>query len=180
MWYRTVTAGKHTSAIVALWLPIKEARKLALSSDNVKKAEGADELHITLAYLGKADDLADKKQDILSALKLFGKRQKPLEGKISGCGRFQNTPDGGEVFYASFDSPGLFEFRHNLILALESAGVEIDGTHGFTPHITLSYIENGEQVPDLTMPDLQITFDEIRLAWASTPTRIPLTGENDE
>ncbi|MFM9673763.1 hypothetical protein, partial [Streptomyces galilaeus] len=76
-WYRRVEAGKHKSAIVALWLNEKDAKKLVLDKKGVlidAQIEPKEQLHITLCYLGDASALQSKKKLIESAIESFASK----------------------------------------------------------------------------------------------------------
>jgi len=167
MWYRTIVAKKYTSVIAALWLKDKDAKKLVLSEDDVKdgSCEPQDNLHITLLYIGKADDLENKKDLIKTAIENFAKKSKPVSGVVGGVGCF-NGDENGRPFYASFDSSDLNDMVQGLSSTMESLGIELDKTHGFTPHITLAYLDPETEIPQIELSNQKIKFDQITLAWA--------------
>lgn len=179
MWYSAFlirTAKKHSTVIVALDLNDREAADVAADPKDLpddSKREGARELHITLCYLGEAAEIADKKQQIEETVKSFATAHKPISGKVNGIGRFHVDGDGEEPLYASFDSPDLPEFRHGLVKALEDAGIKIDNTHGFTPHITIAYIPKEAETPDLRL-GRELTFKRVSLFWAGDKTHYNL------
>lgn len=180
MWYRTSSltalAEAHTSVIVALFLPKSAARKLALKDADLPDGvdgEDASDLHITLAYIGKAAELKEKRDKIKDVLKLFGSIHAPVEGEISGIGRFSHG-----AFYASYDSPCLPEFRQDLVKTLRDNGVEIAENHGFTPHITLSTLNEGDATPDHTLVgNFDVRFTRLVLCWGDHQTEFRLTGK---
>ncbi len=168
MWYRTVLSKKYTSVIVAFFLPADKARELKLQRSELpgeSKPETQSNLHMTLLYLGKADELEPKRELITEVLKAFASRNSPITGKISGFGRFTGGEEN-DALYASIDAPKLPIFHSELTDALEAAGLTIDRTHGFTPHITLSYLSLDDPMPDLQVDNSSITFEKLHLAWA--------------
>lgn len=186
-WYafakKEMNKKKYSGVIVALWLPLDQAKKIALGSDALKgteaKPETPESLHITLCYLGDSEALSDKKEAITEKLQFWADSAPyhTLTGKISGVGRFHtDSEEAPEALYASFDSPSLGELRYSLVELLEANGVTIDKTHGFTPHITLSYLKKSEATPHIDIPLEEITFNKITLAWASHQTHFKLTG----
>jgi len=169
MWYRNIIlAEKHTSVIVALWLPENKSKKLSLSESELpenSKPEPVSNLHITLLYIGKADALKDKRKLIEAALETIASKYSTIKGMVQGVGCFSGDGET-KPFYASYDSPELPEIRQELVSVIESLGVELDKTHGFTPHITLAYLEKDAELPNVNIPDVPIDFDGFTLAWA--------------
>lgn len=161
----------YTGAMIALFVPPEMAKKLTL-----KDGLPAEELHVTLAYLGEANELPD-----LEALKALtqqlASQHAPLSGVINGMGRFANTNSEGEQpFYVSPDLPDLPRFRHCIIEALEEMGLSCSKDHGFTPHITLKYIKAGQPTPNVTLKESPITFDTLTLALGGVRFDYSLTG----
>jgi len=168
MWYKNVVAEKHTSVIVALWLPQDKAKKLRITKANLpenSKPEPVDNFHITLLYIGKADALKDKRELIETALEAISEKYSTIKGKVQGVGCFSGDGET-KPFYASYDSPELPEIRQKLVETMESLGIELDKTHGFTPHITLAYLDVDADLPTVDIPDVPIEFDGFTLAWA--------------
>lgn len=157
-------AAGNSGAMVALYPSPEVAQAIAQEGGEV-----AEELHLTLAFLGEADDLPDD-VDLQKVVSGFAATAAPLAGEISGIGHFTAGPE--PVTYASADVPGLPSFRERLCEALCGAGVEPATDHGFTPHITLSY---DHREPDI--PNLPLAFGEIRLVEADQSYTYPLTGK---
>lgn len=114
----------------------------------------ADELHLTLAYMGSISEGAVF-EDIYNAVVRFAQYWAPLEGEINGTGRFAVNPEGNtSAFYASFESPELPEFRQALINRLADFGVKVKRDHGFTHHMTLAYIPGDARTPSFEPPKI--------------------------
>jgi len=160
-----------TGVMVALMLPPDAAAKLALP-----EGEPPEALHITLAYMGKVDAFTpDALELIKKVVTNFVEQSAPVSGVVSGVGVFsQNETD--RVVYASFDSPGLGEFRHNLVSALHSADLPVSHEHSFTPHITLAYTTRDElnAVPDI--PQFPIIFQSVTCVKGPDREDYPLAG----
>ena len=180
MWYRnTVIAEKHTSVIVALWLPDDKSGKLVLNKKDIdenSKIEPKESLHITLLYVGKADALKSKKKLIETALETFATKYKAIKGKVGGIGCFAGDGET-KPFYASYDSPDLPEMRQELVSIMESLGIELDKTHGFTPHISLAYLADKSELPSITIPEMSLNFDKLTLAWAGEQIHYDFSGK---
>jgi 2'-5' RNA ligase len=147
----------------------------ALDAIHVEDGEPLDQMHITLVYLGKIKDL--DKDLIHTVASLVAATTAPMEGHCGGYGVFKNETD---VLWASFDVPGIGDLRERLVRELRAAGVEFPDDHGYTPHCTLKYADEGEV---LTPPDIvpaaakaKGPYDKLVLAWGGEWTDIPFTG----
>ena len=129
-----------TGTMVALFPTPNVASKLA-----VKGGEPKDEIHLTLAFLGKADKLPDP-DGLKQTVADWAARTPPLDGEISGHGLFTAGPE--PVTYVSPDLPGLPEARADLADALEQGDHPLSKDHGFTPHMTIAYSDRTKDLPD--------------------------------
>src|SRR4051812_17934930 len=85
--------------LVALWLPEDVAKELA-----VPNGESADNLHMSLAVYDATEFGVLDEARIVAAVDNAVRWRPPLEGQISGYGRFHNDQD---VFYATANIDGL-------------------------------------------------------------------------
>jgi 2'-5' RNA ligase len=167
--------------MVAFFVPADVARELAIEG-----GEPVEELHITLAYTGKAADLTEQQvTDMHRVVAEWAAANPPLDAKTSGIGIFQNDDDvdGTDVTYASVDAPGLPSTREDLIARLLEAGVPVDQTHGYTPHITLLYRTTDElEVPTLSFPlsevSVMVAGNRNDFALEGSPAAITAAGAN--
>ncbi|MFI1201619.1 2'-5' RNA ligase family protein [Streptomyces sp. NPDC020883] len=156
-------------AMVALYLPAGITAKIA-------HRDGTDprDLHITLAYLGDADQLPGHPDDLAGTVAAALDGATPLTGKIGGIGRFPDTGDG-EPMFVPVDVPGLSELRERIVgaLAVSPLAGALRTDHGFTPHITLGY----DLPTDLSaVPSIPVTFDTVHVVRGPDATPIRLTG----
>lgn len=153
----------HSGVMVAFFLDSKTAKQLALPGE---KAEPATDLHITLAYLGDEDQFSPTQRTRLKqCVASYAAHASLLSGEVSGIGRFTSVPEGAPTpLYASTDIPGLPAWRQSLVSLLEQAGFHINQEHGYTPHITLAYLDADEQAPIEKVPALPLAFDTAWLA----------------
>lgn len=130
------------SGVMIAWpVPPELAADLALPG-----GEAPEDLHVTLAYLGKELDHETISRAILA---MHEARSAPLEGVIGGLGRFSasSTSEGMDVLVALVDVPGLGLLRARLVEALTAADVPVSVAHDFTPHVTLAYLPSGSPLP---------------------------------
>ncbi|MFJ9416728.1 2'-5' RNA ligase family protein [Streptomyces sp. NPDC101227] len=156
-------------AMVALYVPADIAAKIAHRDGTAPR-----DLHITLVYLGDADQLPGHPDDLTSIVTAALDAAAPLHGKLGGIGRFPDAGDGEPVF-VPVDVPGLSELRERVVsaLALSPLAGALRTDHGFTPHITLGY----DLPPDTpVVPPIPVTFDTVHVVRGPDASPIRLTG----
>ena len=155
-------AHHEDGVMVALMVPSDVAKKIA-----VPGGEKPEALHCTLAYLGKAADLGpDKIRAAAQIVQKAASEHPAMTGVIAGTGRFNATEssDGKDVIVAHPDIPTLPEMRHALVSKLDEAGIPVKKNHGFTPHITLAYVDENADSPVKRVDTTPIAFPHITLA----------------
>lgn len=168
----------HSGAMLAFYPSPTIAGQLAIEG-----GELPDDLHLTLAYLGDTQVLGeDAKSQLMAALMVLSGLE-PVNGVVSGIGRFNNDEgDGIHAVYASFDAPSLPTFHNRLVEIVKTAGVDLPDKHGFTPHITLAYVPEFAPLPVTGVPRLAVTFDRLTLMWGDERFDVALaidTAEQD-
>lgn len=138
--------------------------------------------HLTLIYLvPNASDLDAQKNRLIAQLVDIASGFAPVTGTINGYGRFAGDEEEGFPLYANFDAPDLPDFYDALEDAVECCECDTrERNHGFTPHITLTYLEPDAPTPQLQLPQLQITFDRFALVWGGETITFPLLGTGDD
>ncbi|SDH67470.1 phage prohead protease, HK97 family [Sinosporangium album] len=142
--------------MVAFMLPPDLASQLAIP-DGLP----AEQLHVTLGYLGKGLDdtaLAAAAEAVQRAAATTG----PLAGRIGGIGAFPPGEDGMPVF-ATVDVPGLEVLRQHVVDNLAEAGVPARAEHGYTPHVTLTYRQPDQVALPDPLPAHPVEFTELAL-----------------
>lgn len=166
----------HTGAMVALIPTAEDAARLAVDG-----GEPADELHVTLAYLGTAADLGAMD------------RQAVIGDVTSGVrGLWQVTAD---AFALSVFNPGDTTDRETCIV-LGLSGTELDVVHDvilqsmwsspmpeqhrpWTAHLTLAYTDDLARLPQWVDRIGPVTFDRVRIALGADIIDIPLGDPDD-
>lgn len=172
----------HSGAMVAFFLPTETSDALVSALGDQIEIVTPDTLHVTLAYLGEVADIDARRDDVAAALKTFAAQRQAVAGSLNGIGRFNPSDSSDNLcpIYANVDAADLPEFRQALIDALIEAGVDPVLNHGFTPHVTLTYVGVNAPTPELRLPTTTVTFERLALAWGDERTDYPLQpGKKD-
>ena len=175
-----VVSEAHNGVMVAFEMPVTTGAALAASARQAGiEAVSPEEMHITLCFIDQMEEIQDKRKSLERALKKFAGANAQLEGVVGGVGRFNASvnSEGMDVIYASFDAPQLPEFRQGLVKAIEGTGVEISRAHGYTPHITLAYVEKGSDMPNLALETMALKFETVTLYWGDERISFDLKKE---
>ncbi|PWK07506.1 XkdF-like putative serine protease domain-containing protein [Tumebacillus permanentifrigoris] len=163
----------HSGLWVGFWLSPETAKQLAIPG-----GEAPEDMHLTLTYSPNATGEATKRA--IEAMKNIAQALPPVAGEASGVGRFyaSETSGGVDVVYSSFDAPLLPDFRHAVVDALETAGAPPSRAHGYTPHITLAYVEQDVDALVTHGDSVPIVFDSIQVRVGDDEVHtFPLTGD---
>lgn len=147
----------HSGMFIGLFLPPEVATLLALPD-----GEPAEALHVTLFY-SKAGDIGQRMRAAQEAEHMFAQAG-PIQATLGGIGRFSasESSDGKDVIYVSVDSPQLQRFREALVARLTQVGVPVDTTHGFTPHVTIKYVDPSEPTPFTRVQPVPVRLSTLR------------------
>ena len=162
---QALTAGamQHDGAMIALVPSPEDAARLA-----VPGYEPAHTLHLTLAYLGKADTWSPTQRIALEAA-LRRLALPPVESYVWWTTTLGQTPDTECAAYL-VRGPGLVETHQRVkAIAREIFGPTFppDKFPSFLPHITAGY-----QLPVESLPNVgPVRFDRLRLSFAGTYER---------
>lgn len=165
-----VTEGKHTGTMIALFLPAKIAKKMA-----VKGGLPASEMHVTIGYFGK-ELTPGQKQKMVEIVREFSKKLGSIKATLGGIGRFSasSTSEGKDVAYLSVDSPDITNLRPKLLAKLNAAGIKVNQAHGYSPHVTLAYIDMKAKSPLHRVEPISVEFDTITVSVGERRTPIKL------
>jgi len=170
-------AEEHSGAMVAV--PVPKSVATALKKAGVKVADPSN-MHITLLYMGPADDVpADTREKVESIAKEVADRHGPIPLEVAGFGHFNGGEDGVPV-YAVVSGRGLSRLQAEMEEAVGEV-LPLPSEHGWVPHMTLGYVEEGQDLPDLPVLDDPPKFevDEVLVAWAGDRKTSPLEGPRD-
>lgn len=177
-----VTEKEHTGIMVALFLPLVIAQGVASlyrdQFDLNATITPANELHITLMYLGDTGETTYDAGQLSDWLAEWARGQQPIKGKLNGVGKFNSESPEGVPVYLSYDSPELPAFRQSLVGFFQSKGLRFEFNHGFTPHITLAYTPNYKDGWLIDVPQQEITFNEVVLAYGGNRFVAPLGNQS--
>lgn len=164
----------HTGAMIALYPPLEIAELLAGPSAT---DEPAEELHVTLASLGEAEQYtASQTADIVSALAAVVEAFPGLTASVQGWGTFVGKKDKGNPQWYSINSLGLAALRSELVLALQSNGIPVTEDYDFVPHMTVRYGDQGiTSIPDGGEKEWPVT----ELFLVAAGYKLPLSFTND-
>jgi 2'-5' RNA ligase len=122
--------------MVAIVPPREIAEQLAREG-----GQPVEDLHITLAYLGKMADYTPEQLKLLPQIVgSWAVRQKPVSVRIGGVGKFNNSHKGQHVLITTADIPGGAQMHSSLAFVLEGHGFKLPSEHGWLPHLTLAYV----------------------------------------
>lgn len=172
-------AEVHTGAMLALMPTVEDAERLALVD-----GESADQLHLTLFYLGDAVNWNDQQRgDLISRVASAARYLKPVYGRAFGGAQW--NPQGDEPAWVwnigndhDADGSRLEDAKYEITYALEDGHNDPELPQQYTPwspHVCAAYSSENlaEVLADKVGP---VTFDRIRVAFAGQYTDIPLTG----
>jgi 2'-5' RNA ligase len=182
--YGSHLGGKDRSdnpgVCVAFWVPSKVASKLTIPG-----AVPADELHVTLAYLGRRSRFADWELDSIAGIvKQVAAEFSPMAYSVTGSGSFpaSDSSDGKNVVFAKVESEDLLVFRRHLVARLADAGFVADDKHGkYVPHVTAAYIKPGSPLPELEVKGgrIEVPAREVVLAIGDSRKTFTLSGKRE-
>ena len=179
----TLTAaadGSHMQgAMIALMPTPEDAARLAIEG-----GEAADQLHLTLRYLGKGADFDEESRAaIVDSVRTLAEGVPPITSKIFGAAHWNGNGDEPSWVWSVGDDP-----EHGQSLeaaqgvaeeALLMAPMDVELPPPHTPwvaHICGAYSDELDLIIPMEEQLGPVTFDRIRVAFAGDHTDIPLGG----
>jgi len=173
--------GSHLSGAMVALMPTREdAARLAIEG-----GEAADQLHLTLRYLGSGADFDDAaRAAVVDSVRALAEGMPPITSKIFGAAHWNGNGDEPSWVWSVGDDP---EHGQSLeaaqgmaeeALLMAPMDVELPAPHTpFVPHICAAYSDELDLIIALEERLGPVTFDRVRVAFAGDYTDIPL-GEN--
>lgn len=171
----------HTGAMVALIPTAEDAARLAVDG-----GESAEELHLTLAYLGEAADLgAQGLQDVIDAVSTAVNGMPTVDADVFAVTAFNPGPgretDTCLVYGVTGD---LLDTVHDFVMrAIDQSAVGTRIPPQILPwvaHVTAEYSDDLGRLAALAPQLGPVRFDRVRLAFAGQYTDIPLIDWDEE
>ena len=136
------TRKKSPSLFVSLRPDPKSASRIA-----AERGVDAGGLHVTLAFLGRVDELAPSAVD--GARRACARAASGAEAIRAEAGRARRFPEanGTRVSYLPVRGAGLSSLRARVVRELEAEGLAVSRTFGFVPHITIGTSPAGHRPP---------------------------------
>lgn len=148
-----LTAGADVSTGAMVALVPRDPEEFAVGN------EPAENLHVTISYLGKVADLSPKQQAHVLEVSEALSQKVPLRARVSGIAYLNN-----ECTVILVDSPELRALHDEVIKAIGTKS----SFPGYLPHLTVDY---GDEVIDVGDLPEEIEFSHLRVA---------LGGENHD
>lgn len=173
-------AEVHTGAMIALRMTEPDARVM-----EVEGGEDADELHVTLCYLGDATALTEQyaTSELIDHLAEVAETYAKIHTETFALDIFNPESDEYDtaVVLGVRGTPGMLEIQEAVYDCLGKLDVEYPDQHEpWIPHITLAYTDDLGRALAWTDRIGPIIFDRIRLAIAGMtwdfPLGVPLTA----
>lgn len=166
--------GSHSGIMIAVYIPAEVAASLAIEG-----GEPADDLHVTLAYIPKVGQDAQAFSIVCEAAAIVARSFAKPEAWIGGHGIFNGSPtsDGKDVYWASFNCPALTAVRGELLRMLDAAMVDVSMKHGYTPHVTLKYLDASESAPATPPKTVPFSVPTIAVVSSAFRAEFPFIGD---
>lgn len=179
----TLTAaadGSHMQgAMIALMPTVKDAERLAIEG-----GEDAEQLHLTLRYLGKGADFDEaSRAAIVDSVRALAEGMPPITSKIFGAAHWNANGDEPSWVWSVGDDPEhgqSLEAAHGMAeeaLLMAPMDVELPSPHTpWVAHVCGAYSDELDLIIPMEERLGPVTFDRVRVAFAGDHTDIPLGG----
>lgn len=181
-WPRENSSGAdvHTGAMIALMPTVEDAERMALEG-----GEAAEQLHLTLYYLGNAADWTTEQQgDLISRVAAAARYLKPVPARAFGGAQWNPASDEPAWVWnvgddLDADGSRLMDAKYEITYALEDGHNDPDLPQQYTPwspHVCAAYGQTADALKRMAERTGPVTFDRVRVAFAGQYTDIPLSG----
>lgn len=165
MWYKE-SKKKYTSAIVAIWFDKSDIDSLKLTH-NISASESTkdEEFHITLMYLGELSDIKKDRRLIEKCLENISSNVKSFPINLGGVAQFFNNEKKKPLVF-TINSVELEDLRNQVKQAMASIGInEPDGSPAFVPHMTLGFVEDFNNLNDISLKSYAMKVKGMHISW---------------
>jgi 2'-5' RNA ligase len=168
-------AVEHTGAMVALIPTAADAERLAVDG-----GEPAEELHVTLAYLGDAADLdAGARQRIIASVSSTIAGMPIVEADGFALAAFNPASDERETCLVLSLSGADVDMAHTAIGYALDGDLLVEQHRPWHAHLSLTYTDDLNLLPKLVDRTGPVVFDRVRIAFAGEHVDIPLIPAPD-
>jgi 2'-5' RNA ligase len=179
----TLTAaadGSHTSgAMIALMPTVEDAERLAIEG-----GEPAEELHLTLSYLGNSDTFGEGTRGaVIDAVRALAEGMPQIHSELFGAAHWNANTEKPTWVWNVGDNPEFgrsLEAAHEMAyeaLRMSGADLEVPERHSpWAAHLCAAYSDELDLIIMLEERLGPVTFDRVRVEFAGDHTDIPLTA----
>jgi 2'-5' RNA ligase len=153
-------------AIIQGTMPLREAAPEIRWVDESR-------LHLTLKFLGEQGD--DVLAPLGDALDAVARRHRSFGMQVGGVGAFPNFRRARVVWIGIHREPRLELLHHDVEVACEGLGFELDG-RSFRPHLTLARVREG--MPETTLRALSRAGKRVVVDETAEVTSVDLMRSN--
>ena len=142
---------------IMLMFPPDVSRQIAIQGGTPP-----EQIHITVGYFGKINE-APSLAELQKLCAHLATMHQPFKVRLSGLTRFSGKDR--DAFVVNVASPDVEDVRRALVLLAEDAGLDMRREHGYTPHVTLGYLEHDDPVPMQRWQEVEVPVTHIVLGY---------------
>jgi 2'-5' RNA ligase len=163
----------HTGAMIALVPSAEHVDRLAVDG-----GEPAEELHLTVMYLGEAADIPeDIRGAVYDVVAGYAATTPPIEGDGFAVNAFNpHAEDRETALVMGVGGQPLADLHAGVSGRVGKLMTPPDNHAPWVPHITFKYSDDLGEIPALVEKLGPVTFDRLRVAMGDEVTDYPLTG----
>jgi 2'-5' RNA ligase len=172
--------GSHLSgAMIALMPTVEDAERLAIEG-----GEAADELHLTLSYLGNGDDFDEETRSlIIDSVRSLAEGMPLVRSNLFGAAHWNANTEKPSWVWNVGDDPEYgrsLEAAHEMAyeaLRMSGAGLDVPERHSpWAAHLCAAYSDELDLIIALEERLGPVTFDRVRVEFSGDHTDVPLGG----
>jgi 2'-5' RNA ligase len=152
---------------IMLFPDINDARQL-----NVDGGTPWDSLHVTVGYFGKVGEVEE--EEVLQHARALADMFPPFFVDMNGVTRF-SAPEG-DALVVNVDAPVIEDIRRALVDLCEEQGTPLVRNHGYTPHMTIGYLDDVSESPISRWVARRVRMSTVVLGYGGSYTHLPFMG----